>query len=410
MSQHDLPERVLLISGGVSGTVDELLKYGVAVDYVELDPLIIELGSEFTDLSKVNVFNKDARLFVKGTDTKYDVVIIDLPDPGTAQLNRFYTLEFFEELKQTLKDDAVISTSLLSTENYLTNEAKRLNSVLFNTISEVFDNVIILPLGKNYFLASDKELSYEIESKVPTIYVNDNYLKGELTEDRIQYQKDSIIKTKINRDFEPVTNYYHLLFWMSYFKENYLTFMMIIGFLTILFLFTLRSISFGIFTSGFAASSLEVIILIGFQIVYGYVYHMIGLVITVFMLGLTVGSFTANKLIKRLNVLTMVRIEFLMAIFAVLVPLIMMHAPYLFLLLTFIISFLVGMEFPVASKVSFKTTSKTAAKLYTADLVGAALGAFLVSALLIPLVGIINVCLIIALLNLISGFVVWSRG
>ena len=42
---------------------------------------------------------------------KYDVVIIDLPDPSTAQINRFYTIEFFNELKKILNKGWVVSIS-----------------------------------------------------------------------------------------------------------------------------------------------------------------------------------------------------------------------------------------------------------------------------------------------------------
>ena len=45
MAQRPEARRVLLVSGGISGTAREILKYGVrAVDYVELDPLILALG------------------------------------------------------------------------------------------------------------------------------------------------------------------------------------------------------------------------------------------------------------------------------------------------------------------------------------------------------------------------------
>ena len=73
--QHDNPNNILLISGGVSGTLNEILKYDVdKIDYVELDPLTIELGKKYTtNLNKenVNIINLDGRLFVKNTKEKY---------------------------------------------------------------------------------------------------------------------------------------------------------------------------------------------------------------------------------------------------------------------------------------------------------------------------------------------------
>jgi hypothetical protein len=46
-----------------------------------------------------------------------------------------------------------------------------------------------------------------------------------------------------------------------------------------------------------------------------------------------------------------------------------------------------------------------AANLYSVDLIGSAIGALLASAYLIPLLGIFNLCFLIAGLNFISGSV-----
>jgi len=426
MVQHNAPKNILLVAGGVAGTTNEILKYNISkIDYVELDPLVIELGKEHTanlEDNRINIINKDARLFIKETTNKYDVVIIDLPDPSTSQINRFYTIEFFNELKKKLNKNAVISLSLISTENYLSEEGKQLVSVLYKTLKEIFENVIIIPGNKNFFIASDSKLTYEISDKIKerniaTRYVNEYYLKGSLTEDRINYLLDSIDKNAdINKDFSPVTYYYHLLYWLTHFKFNYILFLAVIFALIAFFLIKIKPISFAIFTTGFAASSLEVILVIGFQIIYGYVYHMIGVIITMFMLGLAIGSFYMNKNLKKKNIKNFIRIEFLIVIYAILLPFILISLSkiktnfimnqFIFSILTIIIAIMVGMEFPLASKLQFKKISTTAAQLYNADLIGACVGALIVSALLIPLIGIINVCIVVVILNLISGLIV----
>jgi len=67
-----------------------------------------------------------------------------------------------------------------------------------------------------------------------------------------------------------------------------------------------------------------------------------------------------------------------------------------------ILAIFVGMEFPLAAKISFKGISKTASRLYNADLIGASIGAIIVAAFAIPILGIINTCMLIAILNTIS--------
>ncbi len=72
---------------------------------------------------------------------------------------------------------------------------------------------------------------------------------------------------------------------------------------------------------------------------------------------------------------------------------------------------LVGMEFPLAAKLHIKGMGieRTAGTLYARDLAGAFMGALLASALLIPLLDIINVCVIVGILNLASSIVVRKK-
>jgi len=79
------------------------------------------------------------------------------------------------------------------------------------------------------------------------------------------------------------------------------------------------------------------------------------------------------------------------------------------LLATLILAVLVGAQFPLASAADPGEPAATASRLYTADLLGAALGALLVSTLLIPILGVTVVCLLTAGLNLAAAALVWSR-
>ena len=72
-------------------------------------------------------------------------------------------------------------------------------------------------------------------------------------------------------------------------------------------------------------------------------------------------------------------------------------------LLALILAALVGMQFPLANRLEYDGTVAGASRLYTADFVGAFLGALLASALLIPLIGVTGVCLLTAALNLAAG-------
>ena len=143
MAQRPQARRVLLVSGGASGTAREVLKYPVeAVDYVELDPLILAVARRFLPDrladQRIHVINTDGRLFVRQTEQRYDVVIVDVPAPSTSQINRFYTREFFAEVHRILTPGGVLAFSLESYENYLSKELARLIGVAERTLRQVF--------------------------------------------------------------------------------------------------------------------------------------------------------------------------------------------------------------------------------------------------------------------------------
>jgi len=104
MLQHPAPQRVLLVSGGVAGLTGEVLKYKSVeqLDYIEIDPAILEIGKKYTDNlsnNKICLIEGDPRIYLRRTTVRYDVVIVCLPEPSSFQLNRFYSIEFMSAVK-----------------------------------------------------------------------------------------------------------------------------------------------------------------------------------------------------------------------------------------------------------------------------------------------------------------------
>ncbi len=430
MLQHHNPKNVLLISGGVSGTIDEILKYNIAsVDYVEPDPGLIQLGNKYVKNirknSKVNIINQDARLFLKDYDKKYDVVLINLPDPSSTYLNRYYTIEFIEELKQRLSASSIVSMNLSASANYLNKESRQLHTALFTTLKLVFENVIIISGQKNYFLASDGVLSSEISNlcekrKIANEYVNRYFLDDDLIKERQNIIEKTISEEIIiNYDFLPVSYLLQVKLWLSKFGFNLIFGLLVILFIMIYILPRLHFINVGMFTTGFSATALEIILLVAFQIVYGYVYFMIGIFITVFMGGLAIGALYINRYIK-ISFKSYSLIQYLIGIFAIITPLLLLgiksnqfgnfiiHS--IFILLMLIIGILTGLQYSFATKLRYASISKTAAGTYGSDLLGSALGALVVATLLIPFFGIIKACLVIAILNFLTGLIVLYKS
>ncbi len=146
--QHDSPENVLLISGGITGLTSELLKYSSidTIDYIEIDPLIFDIGRKYTHSLKsdhIHLITGDPRMFLQKTKRKYDVVITYLPPPSSFYLNRYYTREFMLLAKSRMNRSGVFSFSLPLTINYLNEGSVEMYSSLFNTSLSVFKQVRI---------------------------------------------------------------------------------------------------------------------------------------------------------------------------------------------------------------------------------------------------------------------------
>jgi len=421
MVQHPDPQNILLISGGISGTIPEIFKYKVqSIDYVEINPWIIKIGRRWMHLpgeDSVNSIVKDPRIFLKESGKKYNVILMNLPDPKTAQLNRYYTLEFFSSLKQHMLPGSFLSLSLPSTVNYVSEEANQLNSVIFNTLRKSFRHILIIPGNRNYLIASDAVPDIDIPAliekrDIKTVYVNQYYLDTASLKERsdlIMQQLDA--NAPINRDFKPVCYLQHLKYWMSQFNVNY---WIPLGLILVLFLISmllLKPLLLGIYAGGFAGSSIELLLIMTFQILYGYVYLYTGVIITVFMSGLALGALYRDKIIMT-SIRNFMLLQLVLIIYTCLLPLviillnriimpaIILHSIFLFL--TLIISVITGMQFSLGSAILKEQPTIRSSKLYSSDLLGSAFGALLFSVLLMPLVGIFMSAILIASLNLIS--------
>ena len=429
MAQRPEARRVLLIGGGVTGTAREILKYGVAeVTYVELDPQIPAVARRFAPEAladgRITVINGDGRLFVRETPARFDVAIVDVPEPGTSQLNRFYTSEFYGELKRALAPGGVVAFALGRYENYASRELEKLLSSARQTLQETFKRTLLLPGGRVFVLASDGPLTKEIASRVAgreigVKLMTRNYLDAMLTPDRLMaVERASKEEASVNRDFSPALYRYHLRYWLS--RAPGAT-GVLAGLLVVLGLFfplLLRGGALAVYAGGFAASALEVVLLLGFQILCGSVYHQVGVVVTAFMAGLAAGAWWVNRSTVQLSRWTLPVLAAGIGLFALLLPAALTQlggmsfaaVRVLVTAMTFGLAVLVGMEFPVAARVMGMEVTKTAAGLYGADFVGACIGALLASTLLIPLAGVWPVCWLTAGLNGLAALSAWWRG
>ncbi|MDP2768009.1 MAG: hypothetical protein Q8O41_11295, partial [Candidatus Methanoperedens sp.] len=456
------PEGVLLVGGGVGGLLEEVLKHPVKkVDYVELDPMIIRMAQSYLSKKeysflrdrRVKVENLDGRLFIKSTNNKYDCVIVHLGDPHTVQMNRYYTVEFFREVKRALNEGGILSFALTASESYISRPLKDFLNSIYSSLKEVFLDVKVIPGDTAYFLACDKPgvLTYDYKTleerakarSLDIKYVREYYLFSKLSPQKINSIESALQAekgVKLNYDFRPVSIHYNMVFWTTHFKDSFLrkilqaateTKIWIIVFSLCSFILLLglikaskkmqwrrQTILLSIMTTGFTQMVMQIVILLTFQSIYGYVYYKLGLIITAFMVGLGLGSLwiirIMPKLKKDLNLL--IWVQLVICIYLLTLPIILrwlsnssggvvfwLGANVLFLFLPIIAGFIGGFQFPLANKIyplnEKKGIGRVAGLSYGLDLLGACLGAFLTAIFLIPILGIPNTCRVTAIIN-----------
>lgn len=443
LSQKPDPRSLLLIGGGMGGAIAQAQKYkALKIDYVELDPRLIQLGERFlpreeiSSLKKANLVIQDGRLFVKEKSGKesfsYDVIILNLPDPYTAMLNRFYTSEFFRMIKKLLKEDGVFSFRATSQQNYISYEQGLYLSSLYRTLKKNFENVTVLPGGNSIFLASpQRELEEDWQGivanlkrdSVKTLYVSEHFLPDRLSPERMEYLKSSILskKGRINYDLAPISYFYNAVLWGTLFQSFekpvflwlghisesfYLLVPPLVIFLVLLILYRRKSrrsnlALSAIFMAGYTSIFLEIVVLLAYQTFCGYIYSRVGLILTLFMLGLAVGAYLSRQRAKKgkINFTFLSGVQLMQAI----LPLALLILVALFagmeaeefwiegsLLCTMIFGGVIGgLEFTAANHLYLqKVKRQRAGTGYSIDLLASALSSIVASAILIPILGI----------------------
>lgn len=102
------PQNILILGGGDGCAARELLKYPnvVQITLVDIDKQLTDLFQQEAFLTKFNdnalnhpkvrVLNNDGYQFLNETDSFFDLILIDLPDPKSVELTRLYSKEFYE--------------------------------------------------------------------------------------------------------------------------------------------------------------------------------------------------------------------------------------------------------------------------------------------------------------------------
>jgi spermidine synthase len=453
--EHREPRTMLLIGGGINGSIGQALRHPALarVEYVELDPAIIDLlrtldpraweGLIFSE--QVQIHNTDGRLFLKTTRRTYDVIVVNLPEPSTAQLNRFYTLEFFREAARRLRPGGVFSFQIPASENYISPELGALLGSLRRTLGVVFRDVRLIPGETVHFFAanqagalcSPEELAVRLRQReLPTQYVREDAIRFRTMPDRMRDLDNALAASHgpaaVNRDFSPIAYYYDTTLWAAQFHPVYrrvFDFLARIPFggiawslfavLAVLAALSVRGgpragAMFSAGAMGFCLMGLEILLLLGFQAVYGYVYQQLAILIAMLMAGIALGSWRGLRGSGGMGGLAAVQTvaaatPFLVYAFlnslagTTRLTLLAAASWSLFPLLALACGVVGGWQFAIASRLYFRGAKEAKANfggLYGIDLAGACLGAFAISTYFIPVFGFLDTAAVLAIVAL----------
>ena len=149
MIAHPNPQQVFVAGGGEGATAREVLAHNsvTRVVMVDIDQQVVELCRRYLpdhhrgafDDPRLELHHEDALKFLEASHERFDVVIIDVPDPleaGPAYL--LFTQEFYTLLKDRLKPGGLMVAQSGHTGPSLHEQCF---SVVVNTVGSVFPNV-----------------------------------------------------------------------------------------------------------------------------------------------------------------------------------------------------------------------------------------------------------------------------
>ena len=454
MAQSPQPSRVLLIGGGIAGLAKNVLLHPVEhVDCVEFDPLLVDMARKFAGADDLRALNDrrlafqaaDGRAFLRQGSGGYDLIVVTVGDPDTAQINRFYTEEFFQEARGKLTPGGVLCLGPLTTvESYQVGPTLERNACLYWTLRRAFARVLATPGPAFCLLASNAADTPTLAA--PAVFgrleargIGAVNLSGFLDEFGVA-QVNAELRTgrrynplkadaaapdapvPANTDQRPRAYYLGMQMWARVVGDRAMSALLepmenpygwwaagfiVVAFAALLFGVAWRrtgavrvpAVAFGAFASGLSGMTVALLVLFAFQNAFGSIYQSVGLVLALFMTGLALGSGWAQRPCgtDRARCCT-ITVQLVMAGFLLALPNLLKGSAsggtttlqvLGFGLTNLLGGALTGAYYPLAVTAARGTEEGRdwSGALYASDLAGGCLGAFVVAAFLAPRFG-----------------------
>ena len=389
----------------------------------------------------------DVRSLLSKEKRYYDLVILNLPDATSSVLNRYYTLEFYRQIKEALRPDGVLIIRIAGGENIMGTELINLGASTKLTLEKVFSQLVLTPGEDTWFIASDsgkligdpgslRDRFAAIKGGADvfppeallSVYLPDraaaaleNYSGADLPE-----------RLLINRDSRPLTHLYSLLLAAKQSgapSTRFVKYLVLAGPLAfvipILVFIALRAVyilrkeslglktaqkgnsssfdsSFLVFSTGWVGIGVVIVLMYLYQTCFGSLYLYIGVISSLFMVGLTAGAVLIRHLLSGRTPLSceskkggQILLFVVILVHTLILGAITFWPAEQWTHLSFAVAFFLcgvctGGYFPLAARqladCAFET-GQAGSKLETADHIGASAGGLLTSLTLVPVLG-----------------------
>jgi len=210
MAAFHQPRHILIFGGGDGLAVREILKYPSVetITMVDLDPAMTKLFSSNEMLRsenknsllspKLTIINEDAFnwLHEQKSGKTYDVVFIDLPDPGNYSIGKLYSLSFYKLLHTILAPESMVVVQ--STSPLIARKS-------FWCVSNTMTAAGFLTFPYHIYVPSFGEWGFVLASEQPLTLAHDypqglRYITPETAEEMFHFPNDmSHVDTQIQK-------------------------------------------------------------------------------------------------------------------------------------------------------------------------------------------------------------------
>ncbi len=436
--QHARPTRVLLVGGVAAGLVAPVAAHHPRrLDDVDLDRRMAQLVVTYLPGARtrsvrgpdVHVVFDDPRRTVASLPDRYDVIVLAAAEPTSAQANRFFTREFLADCAAHLHPDGVISLRLASVENLWTPQVAARTGSIYAALREVFSDIVVLPGSTNVVVASRSPLVRDpdvlaarlAERGLTPRLVSARYLRYLYSNDRYSEidRRMRAYQARPNTDANAACYQATSLLWLSKFVPSIgqtdltwvadamswrrLVAWLLLGVIAAIAL-TWRLAGWSrnnaaVCLAAFSGMTLEVLLLVHYQLKQGVMFEALGVLLMSVMAGLAAGAVVIERLRRARDgaprgfgrIAVVVPLLGLAAL--ALVTSFAVRSGYTAGLLStggalFLSGAAVGAVFSAVSARAAGDRRAVVSPLYAADVVGGSAGSLVAALVMIPLLGL----------------------